>query len=200
MGEKPQKETRIHKIYFLNRHHDKYDWDNDDLDDNDNALVEDNVTHLHLAADMPGVDLAPETPGVSQGIAPEDGEIEIINPRKEQLVQSVIHNNRISVAGPDRMPGFPLVSFANDKDIDDSSHECGVITKREPRFEVTTDADLYYASDSESFEEDDLVNEYQFLEELIPPTPEKTGSTTNAHGLRCSTHTSRPPQVTKVSF
>ena len=58
MKENFQKETRIHKIRFLNRPQNKYAWDNDDLYDNDNAMVEANVPHPHLAAEMPGVDLA----------------------------------------------------------------------------------------------------------------------------------------------
>ena len=36
--------------------------------------------------------------------------------------------------------------------------------------------------------------------ELITPPPASSGSTINAHGLRCSMRTSRPPQVTKVRF
>ena len=78
------------------------------------ALIEANVTHPHLAADMTGVDIASETSRVSQGISREDGAIEIIKPIKEQLVQSAIHNNRISVVGPNKTPGVPLINFAND--------------------------------------------------------------------------------------
>ena len=148
-GRKLQKETRIHNINFLNHHKNKYAWDNDDLDYNDKALVEDNVPQPHLAAEMPGVDLASETTGVSQGISFEGGAIKIINPIQEQLVQSAIHNNSLSVAGPDRKPGVSLVKFANDEDIVDSSQECGVLPKREPKVEVTTDADLDYTSDDE---------------------------------------------------
>ena len=199
-GRKFQKETRIHKIYFINRHQNKYAWDNDDLDYNDKALVEDNVPQPHLAAEMPGVDLASETTGVSQGISFEGGAIKIINPIQEQLVQSAIHNNSLSVAGPDRKPGVSLVKFANDEDIVDSSQECGVLPKREPKVEVTTDVDLDSASDNESVTEDDTVNKDQFSEELITPPPAKPGSTTNTHGLCRSTCTSRPPQATKVSF
>ena len=53
-----QKETRIHKTDFLNRHKDKYAWDNYDLDDNEMALVEDNVPRSHITAEMLGVYLA----------------------------------------------------------------------------------------------------------------------------------------------
>ena len=79
-GRKFQKETRINKIDFINRHQNKYAWDNDNLDDNGNALVEANVPPPHLAAEMPGVDPVSETPGVPQGISREDGAIEIIEP------------------------------------------------------------------------------------------------------------------------
>ena len=64
-------------------------------------------------------------------------------------MQCAIHNNSLSVAGPDRTPGVPLVNFASDTDNFDSSQECGVIPKREPKVEVTTDAGLYYTSDDE---------------------------------------------------
>ena len=115
-------------------------------------------------------------------------------------MQSAIHNNSLSIAGPDRTQGVPLVNFENDEDVVDSSQECGLIPKDETKVEVATVADLDSASDDKSVEEDDMVNEDQFAEELITPQPAKPGSTTNAHGLRCSTLTSRPPKVTKVSF
>ena len=121
MGDKFQKETGIHKIDFLNCHKDNYVWDNDDLDDNEITLVEDDLSRPHLSAEIPGVGLASETPGVSQGISSEDGAIEIIDPIQEQLVQSVIHNNSLSVARPYMNPGVPLVNFSNDEDIVDSS-------------------------------------------------------------------------------
>ena len=58
MGGKFPKETQIHKIDFLNLHQNNYAWDNDNLDDNENALFEANMPHPHLTAEMPGVDLA----------------------------------------------------------------------------------------------------------------------------------------------
>ena len=58
MGEKFQKDTRIHKIAFLNRRQNNYAWDNDDLDDNEKVMVESNMPHPRLAAEMPLVDLA----------------------------------------------------------------------------------------------------------------------------------------------
>ena len=141
---------------------------------------------------------------MSLGISCEDGAIDIIEPSQEQLVQSEIHNNSLYVAGSDRAPGVPFVNFENDKDNVASSQECGVLPKHEPKSEpkseVTTDADLDSASDDESFKEDDTVNGDQFAEELITPSTAHPGSTINAYGLRCSTHTSRPPQVTRVSF
>ena len=122
-----QKQTQIHNIYFLNRHKDKYAWDNDDLYDNYIALVEDGVSHPHLSDDMTGVELTSETIGVFQVISREDGEIEIIDPSQEQLVQPKIHNNSLSVSGLDRTPVVPLVNSANDEDIVDLSQECGII-------------------------------------------------------------------------
>ena len=79
-------------------------------------------------------------------------------------MQSAIHNNSLSIVGPDRTPGVPLVHFENDTDNVDSSRKCGVLPKREPKVEVTTDADLDSASDDESVEEDNTVNGDQFLE------------------------------------
>ena len=103
-------------------------------------MVEANMPHPHLTDEIPRVELDSETPGVSHGISCKDEEIEIIEPRQEQLVQSVIHNNSLSVAGIDKTPGATLVNFANDTDNVDSSQDCGVLPKREPKFEVTTDA------------------------------------------------------------
>ena len=91
-----------------------------------------------------------------------------------------------------------LLNFTNDEDIIDSSQECGVILKYELKVDITTDADLDYTSDDELFEENDTVNVDHFVEEFITPPPAKPGSTTNTHGLLCSTLTSRPPHVTKL--
>ena len=135
------------KIDFLNCHKDKYAWDNDDLDDNDIYLIEDDVYRPHLSSEMPGVYLASETSEVSQCISREDGAVEIIDPSQEQLVQSAIHNNSLSIAVPDRTPGVPLGNFSNDEYIVDSSQDCGVIPDSEPNVEVTTDAYLYSVSD-----------------------------------------------------
>ena len=57
-GRKAPKDTQIHKIDFLDCHKDKYARDNDDSDDNDIALVEYNVSHPHISAEMPGVELS----------------------------------------------------------------------------------------------------------------------------------------------
>ena len=57
-------------------------------------------------------------------------------------MQSEKHNNSLCVTGLDRTPGVPLVNFENDRDNVASSQECGVIPKREPKVEETTDTDL----------------------------------------------------------
>ena len=54
-GRSFEKETRIHKIYFLNRHKDKYAWFIDDLDESDIDLVEEDVSHPLITAKMEGV-------------------------------------------------------------------------------------------------------------------------------------------------
>ena len=64
-------------------------------------------------------------------------------------MQSAIHNNSLSIVGPDRTPGLTLVNFANHTDNIYSSHECGFLPKREPKVEVTTESDLDYMSDEE---------------------------------------------------
>ena len=46
-------------------------------------LVEDEIPHPSIAADIPGVDLASETPGVSPGDTHDDGAIEILYPSQE---------------------------------------------------------------------------------------------------------------------
>ena len=55
-------------------------------------------------------------------------------------MQSTIINNSLSIVGTDGTPGVPLVNFSNDDDIIDSYQECEVLPKREPKFELTTDA------------------------------------------------------------
>ena len=87
---------------------------------------------------------------MSQGISREDGEIEIIDPSQEKLVQYAMHNNSLSVAGPDQTAGVPLVNFSNEEDVVDSPQEFGVIPKDEPKVEVITVAELDYTSDDRS--------------------------------------------------
>ena len=110
-------------------------------------------------------------------------------------MQSEKHNNSLCVTGLDRTPGVPLVNFSNDRDNVASYQECGVLPKcepkREPKVEETIDTDLDSSSDDEIVKESDTVNGDQFAQ---------PASTINEHGLRSSTHKSRPPQVTKVSF
>ena len=77
-------------------------------------------------------------------------------------MQSAIHNNSLSVAGPYSTPGVPLVNFENDRDNVASSQECGVIPKREPKVEETIDTDLDSSSDDEIVKESDTVNGDQF--------------------------------------
>ena len=74
-GKRFQRESQRHKLEFLNRHKDKYAWDNDDLEDNDMTLVEYEIPHPSIAAEIPGVDLASETPGVSPSDTHDDGAI-----------------------------------------------------------------------------------------------------------------------------
>ena len=79
-GKRFQRESQRHKLEFLNCHKDKYAWDNDDLEDDDMALVKDEIPHPGISAEIPGVDLASETPGVSPSDTHDDGAIDILEP------------------------------------------------------------------------------------------------------------------------
>ena len=178
------------------------------LDDDDMALVEDDIPHPGIASEVLGVDLASETPGVSPSDTHDDSAIDIYEPIQEQLVESVVHNNSLSIAGPYKTPGVPLVNIPDDDtmiDLTNSSQECKVIPKREPkaRFEI---------EDDESVEDDNNPDEDQFGEALVAPDDirahakqnlaraENLGSSTNEDGLRRSNRTIRPPQFTQVSL
>ena len=131
-GKMFQRESQRHKIEFLNLHKDKYALDNDDLKDNDTTLVEDEIPHPSIAADIPGVDLASETPGVSPTDTHDNGSIEILDPSQEQLLEAAIQNNILSIAVPDKTTGVPLFNIPDDDtviDLTNLSQECKVIPK-----------------------------------------------------------------------
>ena len=79
-GKRFQRESQRNKLEFLNRHKDKYARDNDDLEYDDMALVEDEIPHPSIDAEIPGVGLASEIPGVSPSDTHDDGAIEILDP------------------------------------------------------------------------------------------------------------------------
>ena len=68
------------------------------------TLVEDEIPHPSIAAEIPGVDLASETTGVSPSDTHDYSDIEIFDPSQEQLLEAAIHNNTLSIAGPDKTP------------------------------------------------------------------------------------------------
>ena len=51
-GKRFQQESQRHNLEFLNRHKDKYAWDNDDLEDDDMALVKDDIPHPGIVAEI----------------------------------------------------------------------------------------------------------------------------------------------------
>ena len=54
-GKRFQRESQRHKLMFLNIQKDKYSWDNDDLEDDDMALVKYEIPHPSITAEIPGV-------------------------------------------------------------------------------------------------------------------------------------------------
>ena len=144
LGKRFQRESQRNKLEFLNRHKDKYAWDNAGLEDDDMALVEDEIPHPGIAAEITGVDLASETPGVSPSDTYDDSAIDILDPSQEQLVEAGVQNNSLSIAGPDKNPGVPLVNIPNDDtmiDLTNSSQECKVTPKREPKSQFKNEDD-----------------------------------------------------------
>ena len=90
------------------------------------------------------MDLAYETPVVSPSDTHDDGAIEILEPSQEQLVEAVVQNNSLFVAGPDKTPGVPLFNIPDDDtviDFTNSSQECKVIPKREHKAQFKIEDD-----------------------------------------------------------
>ena len=123
------------------------------------TLVEYEIPHPSIAADIPGVDLASETPGVSPIDTHDDGMIDILEPSQEQLVEAAVHNNSLSIAGTDNNPGVTLVNIPDDDTViylAKLSQEWKVILKQEPK-------DQFKIEDDESVEDDNNPDEDQFL-------------------------------------
>jgi hypothetical protein len=64
-GRRHQKEDRAKTIEFLNRKRQQYDWENDDLKDNE-GLIEPDFAHPNIPAEFPGIDLESEQPHHNQ--------------------------------------------------------------------------------------------------------------------------------------
>ncbi len=60
-GRRHQKEDKKQALTFLNQKKKLYDWDNDDLKDNE-GLVESDIAHPDLPAKFPGINLESEQP------------------------------------------------------------------------------------------------------------------------------------------
>ena len=93
-------------------------------------------------------------------------------PSQEQLLEAAIHNNSLSIAGPDKTPGVPLFIIPDNVTVNDLNHlsqECKVIPKQEPRAQLKIE-------DDKSVEDDNNPEKYQFGN--LTHT-EKLGSTTN---------------------
>ena len=65
------------------------------------------------------MDLASETLGVSSSDKHDDDAIEILDPSQKQLVEVAVQNNILSIAGPDKTPGVPLVNIPDDDTVID---------------------------------------------------------------------------------
>ena len=108
---------------------------------------------------------------------------------QEQLVEAVVQNNSLYIAGTDKTPGVPLVNIPDDDtviELTNSSQECKVIPKKEPKAQFKNE-------DDESVEDDNNPDKDQF--ENIVHT-ERLKSTTNNDGLQQSNCNIRPLQVT----
>ena len=59
-----------------------------------------------------------------------------MDPSQEQLLEAAIHNNSLSIAGPDKTQGVPLLNILDYDtviDLTNSPQECKVTPKQEPR-------------------------------------------------------------------
>ena len=101
------------------------------------------------------MDLDSETTGVSHSDTHDDVKIEILEPIQEHLVEAAVHNNSLSIAGPNKTPGLPLVNIPYDDTViglTNSSQECKVVPKREHEAQ-------FKIEDDESVEDDNNPDE-----------------------------------------
>jgi hypothetical protein len=61
LGRRHQKEDKKQDLTFLNQKKQLYNWDNDNLKDNE-GLVESNIPHPNLPTKFPGINLKSEQP------------------------------------------------------------------------------------------------------------------------------------------
>jgi len=90
-GRKFQKEEQAQRLIFLNRHRERFDWDNGDSKAGDEVAW--SMRHPHLAAKMPGVALERHLP---DQVSCEDGAVEIDGDDDEEaLVAEALANNTL---------------------------------------------------------------------------------------------------------
>ena len=67
-GQRSQREEVQNKLEFLNRLKQRYDWDNDDLEDDEGLVEEEEQAHPNIPAQLPGIELEAEQPGETQAV------------------------------------------------------------------------------------------------------------------------------------
>ena len=131
-GVRSKREEYGKKLKFLNRNRQKYDWDNDELNDEE-GLVEPEPTHPELTAEMPGIEIE------SEQIEPSDAVVEEEYSESE-LAAAAAENAEIEIGGNptniiDETENVPEASdviegedvFYDDDEVpDEGVHDAGV--------------------------------------------------------------------------
>ena len=115
-----QKEIPKNKIEFLNRHRERFAWDNDDLDDADEGWVGGDVPHPDLAAEIPGVTVAVHQPAPKLR---DEGALQVPVPDEQAEIQRAVQNDTLLHPDPAPSPGVPAAECTGSQECRGGSTE-----------------------------------------------------------------------------
>ena len=113
-GRRSQRESQADKLEFLNRHKQRFDWDNDEIVDE--GLVQDEIPLPEIPAEMPGIPLAGHS----------DDAVEVLRPSDAEQSHAAEVNGAIGNIAPPSSTGVPTAVdevIIDDDDADDGAQE-----------------------------------------------------------------------------
>ena len=120
-----QQEIPNNKIEFINRHRERFAWDNDDLDNADEGSVGGVVPHWDLSTEFPGVTVAAHQP------APElrdEGALQVIVPDEQAEIRRAVQNDTLLRPDPAPTPRVPAIERTGSQECPggntEESQEC----------------------------------------------------------------------------